>query len=480
MAIVCGTDFSDDSSLAEQAAGHVALALDETLHLVHAVDVGGGERFDEPRGALITWAGRHLARSADRLTALGCRVETHVEDGAPDEVLVRVARETDARLVVVSAVSHRRGRDELGSHSDRIARRGDVAVLVVRDPAPFARWAGRPAAGAEALPPGEPAGRPLRILLAVDLTVSSEGAIDFAAELRRAAPCEVVAAHIYWPPGEYRRLGLRGPRSLVEPDPEVMKALERDLRARLDARVAPDSVFSRRLLQPAENAASVDPSGLPRLAAQGMGGASAESVALRIEPHLGRVADALVGIALEERADLVVMGAHRRSALARLWEGSVSRAVMHDGRLSVACVPAPREALARAAPTLRVVVAATDLSPLGDAAAGLAYAAVEPGGTVHLVHVEPKGGEPAEARRHLLGLVPADASARGVTTEIHVLEHRQPAEAICQAAERLGADAVCLATHGRTGLSRALLGSVAEKVVAGTRRSVLLARPSAE
>jgi nucleotide-binding universal stress UspA family protein len=439
MAIVCGTDFSDDSSQAEMAAGHVALALGQTLHLVHAVDVGRDERFDEPRGALVTWAGRHLARSADRLIALGCRVETHVETGAPEDVLVDMARAVEARLLVVSAVSHRRGRvDELGSHSDRIARRGDVPVLLVRDPAPFEGWASRT--------------RPLRVVLAVDFTVSSEGAIDFAVQLRRAGACEVVAAHIYWPPGEYRRLGLRGPRSLVEPDPEVMQALERDLRVRLDA----------------------------RLAAQGIDGASADPVALRIEPHLGRVADALISLALEERADLVVLGAHRRSALARLWEGSVSRAVMHDGRLSVACVPAPREVVSRAAPVMRVVLAATDRSPLGDAAAGLAYAVVEPGGTVHLMHVDTKDEEPDEARRHLLGLVPSDASSRGITTEIHVLEHRQPADAICQAAERLGADMVCLGTRGRTGLSRALLGSVAEKVVAGTRRSVLLARSPQE
>jgi nucleotide-binding universal stress UspA family protein len=436
MAIVCGTDFSDDSARAEAAAGHLAAALGQTLHLVHAVDVGAGDRFDEPRGALVAWAGRHLVRAAERLRGLGIQVETHVEAGPPDDVLAEKADKVDARLLVVAALSHRRPRgDELGSHTDRIARRGDVPVLVVRDASPFEAWAaGR---------------RPLRIFLGVDFTVSSEGAIDLVAELRGARPCEVVAAHIYWPPGEYRRLGLRGARSFVAPDPEVTAAVERDLRARLDQRLA----------APAQ-------------------AASAE-VPLRIEPNLGRVADALVGMALEERADLVVVGAHRRSALARLWEGSVSRTVMHDGRLSVACVPAPREALARAAPAMRVVLAATDLSPLGDASAGLAYAVVQPGGTVHLLHVRPgeEGGDPAEARHHLLGLVPADAAIRGVTTEIHVALHKQPADAICQAAERLGADAVCLGTHGRTGLSRALLGSVAEKVVAATRRSVMLARP---
>ncbi|HTE53569.1 MAG TPA: universal stress protein [Kofleriaceae bacterium] len=445
MAIVCGTDFSDDSARAELAAGHLAAKLGQELHLVHAVDVGSGERFDEPRRALATWAGRHLARSAERLRAIGCRVETHVEAGRPDDVLLELADKVDARLVVTAALSRRRGRgDELGSHSDRIARRGDVPVLVVRDPAPFEEWA----TGA----------RPLRILLAVDLTVSSEGAIDWVAELTRAGRCEVIAANIYWPPGEYRRLGLKGPRSFVEPDPEVTRALERDLRARLEARLAAEL-------------------------ASGEGGAS--SLTLRIEPNLGRVADRVIDLALEERADLIAVGAHRRSALARLWEGSVSRAVMRDGRLSVACVPAPREALARAAPAIRTVVAATDLSPLGDAAIGLAYSVVQTGGTVHVVHVrpaEPRGPSGsadalAETRGRLLALVPPDASARGVITEVHIVERKQPAEAICQAAERLAADLICVGTKGRTGLSSVLLGSVAGEVVAITHRSILLARP---
>jgi nucleotide-binding universal stress UspA family protein len=41
----------------------------------------------------------------------------------------------------------------------------------------------------------------------------------------------------------------------------------------------------------------------------------------------------------------------------------------------------------------------------------------------------------------------------------------QPAEAIVRTAEERGADLIVMGTHGRTGLSHALLGSVAEKVV---------------
>jgi nucleotide-binding universal stress UspA family protein len=59
---------------------------------------------------------------------------------------------------------------------------------------------------------------------------------------------------------------------------------------------------------------------------------------------------------------------------------------------------------------------------------------------------------------------------------LHVLESGDPALAICQAAERLDARVICIGTHGRTGLAKVVLGSVAQAVLGGTGRPVLLAR----
>ena len=54
-----------------------------------------------------------------------------------------------------------------------------------------------------------------------------------------------------------------------------------------------------------------------------------------------------------------------------------------------------------------------------------------------------------------------------------------PAEAaILDQAERVGADLIVLGTHGRTGLSRVLLGSVAERVVRLSEVPVLTVGPS--
>ena len=48
---------------------------------------------------------------------------------------------------------------------------------------------------------------------------------------------------------------------------------------------------------------------------------------------------------------------------------------------------------------------------------------------------------------------------------------------ICAAADELGADLIVIGTHGRGGLSHALLGSVAEKVVRRAPCPVLTVRP---
>ena len=58
-----------------------------------------------------------------------------------------------------------------------------------------------------------------------------------------------------------------------------------------------------------------------------------------------------------------------------------------------------------------------------------------------------------------------------------VARQGDPAEEIAQAALELGVDLLAMSTHGRGGLRRILLGSVAEEVVVRVALPVLLARP---
>jgi nucleotide-binding universal stress UspA family protein len=149
-------------------------------------------------------------------------------------------------------------------------------------------------------------------------------------------------------------------------------------------------------------------------------------------------------------------------------------------------------------PRIASVLAPTDLSELGNAAVRWACALLAAGGRLHLLHVvhetdppnplyahyspgrRPPAAERAAQERDLAaalrGLLPADAAARGIDARIEIAHARDPAEAICAAAERLGVDAICLATHGRSGLSELVTGSVAREVAACARRPLYLVR----
>lgn len=65
----------------------------------------------------------------------------------------------------------------------------------------------------------------------------------------------------------------------------------------------------------------------------------------------------------------------------------------------------------------------------------------------------------------------------GATVVEHAAWSSRPAEAICEQARELDVDLVAMATHGRSGLSHALTGSVAEGVIRGVSRPVLVVAP---
>ncbi|HEU4535329.1 MAG TPA: universal stress protein, partial [Polyangiaceae bacterium] len=193
-------------------------------------------------------------------------------------------------------------------------------------------------------------------------------------------------------------------------------------------------------------------------------------------------------LAEERQADLLVVGTHHRAGAARIWPGSVSRGAMRLATMGVACVPAAPASLAEPAgvPRLARVLAATDLSAWSNRAVGYAYAFAADGGAVHLLHVrapdlgaEP-GDEQARCEAALRALVPPDAAGRRITTTVEVAEALEPAEAILAAAERVAADALCVATRARQGFARVAFGSVAQRVLLNGRRPVFLVPPPPE
>ena len=80
-----------------------------------------------------------------------------------------------------------------------------------------------------------------------------------------------------------------------------------------------------------------------------------------------------------------------------------------------------------------------------------------------------------ELKRMLAEVVPADP---GVPYE-HRLMIGSPATAIVEMAEREKVELIVMPTHGRTGLMRLLMGSVAEEVVRKAKCPVLTVKPAA-
>ncbi len=65
--------------------------------------------------------------------------------------------------------------------------------------------------------------------------------------------------------------------------------------------------------------------------------------------------------------------------------------------------------------------------------------------------------------------------ASGVTMKTE-LRQGDPVDEIHSIADTVGADLICLGTHGRRGLARALLGSVAEQIIRTAKLPVLAIR----
>lgn len=122
------------------------------------------------------------------------------------------------------------------------------------------------------------------------------------------------------------------------------------------------------------------------------------------------------------------------------------------------------------------ILLATDFSPCSDAAAAVAFRlARRLGSEMDVLHVTYHGGED-EARRHLDHYL---SRFHGTTTR-PVVEAGTPAATILRYAEANDVELVVVGTHGYTGFTRALLGSVAERVARTAPCPVLTVPPTAE
>jgi nucleotide-binding universal stress UspA family protein len=152
-----------------------------------------------------------------------------------------------------------------------------------------------------------------------------------------------------------------------------------------------------------------------------------------------------------------------------------------------------------ALPSYKQILVPVDLSARGARSLPHAYALLKGGGVVHLLQVieQPDVPNPMYAHYSTTSRTPEerakayaiaeDGIARltrecpapvGVELKVHVIDAPagKVSTRICELSKETGADLIALASHGRSGLGRMLLGSVAENVLRHAEVPVFVVR----
>lgn len=222
---------------------------------------------------------------------------------------------------------------------------------------------------------------------------------------------------------------------------------------------------------------------------------SARLKGIEVQTHLvsGGPHNEVVRLAEDLGCGLIVIGTHGRSGFNKLVFGSVCEKVVRHSHVPVLTIKHPEYEFVNEGviAELKRILCPCDLSGFSNAGTALATALCERfGGTLVLMHVIdtrmdypqfwPESGPltSASARPDALRAVKEVAGqCTGIATETYVpigIPHSE----IVRAVKDENIDLVVMATHGRTGIAHALLGSTTEKVVRHAPCPVLTIRPS--
>ncbi|QPV61297.1 universal stress protein [Halosimplex litoreum] len=197
---------------------------------------------------------------------------------------------------------------------------------------------------------------------------------------------------------------------------------------------------------------------------------------------VGHPTEAILDAVDTRAVDLVVLGAHRRGRLARFLRRSVAEGVARHAPVPVLTVAGPAT---DDPPTLGRVLLATDGSESARVARTWAFELAGAfGSTVSALYVvETRLGSSGVLRRLLEErgeAVAREIRVHGARTGVPVetaIRAGDPAQEIRAFAAQRGVDLVVLGTHGRMGIDRLVMGSVAASVLREADRPVLTVRP---
>jgi nucleotide-binding universal stress UspA family protein len=203
--------------------------------------------------------------------------------------------------------------------------------------------------------------------------------------------------------------------------------------------------------------------------------------------HSENIFRTIVEEAEKRNVDMIVMGRRGRTGLKRLLMGSVTAKVIGHSPCDVLVVPKAAEI------GCRKILVATDGSKYSLAAASEAIGiAKRCGAFLYVVSALPSESSPfdivhsemlkgpieqyelREAEKNVKDVM-LIAEQEGIPART-IVESGPPYKAILEAAEKEKIDLIIMGSHGRTGMERLLMGSVAERVVGHAACAVLIVK----
>lgn len=214
------------------------------------------------------------------------------------------------------------------------------------------------------------------------------------------------------------------------------------------------------------------------------------SVPIITAAETGSVAESIIHYAQEQNVQLIVISSHGRSGLSRWVYGSITDKVLRQSCCATLII---REQVEQIAGKFKKILVCLDGSALAekvlDSALSLAQCSqaeiillrvVEPANllfdmeTADQVQESVNALERGEAEAYLNNLMQKIPPTEGALSSRTLLG--APADTIIDFAQEQQVDLIAMSSHGRSGVSRWIYGSVAEKVMRGAKCATLIMR----
>ncbi len=211
--------------------------------------------------------------------------------------------------------------------------------------------------------------------------------------------------------------------------------------------------------------------------------AESEGVFLRTHFLQGEPHEVIVSLAEEDGYDLIAVGVKGQSVCETVLMGSTTARVIGFGDTPVLVIPMEKEL------NWQRILVPVDGSASSQAAARLAFELVQAYGSQvlmvsvadvppHLYGISAGAAEKmiSLARGHMERIL-SEAQSCDVEAEC-VVREGEPAKILVELANQRSTDLIIIGSHGRTGLTRLLMGSVTERVIKASPCPILVVRDS--